>query len=104
MISRNAFETANCDRLVFNTTAPASWLAWTVADPPKDAWKHVRLTIFHVRIAELPLGNHANVCWNVGVGGTAPLAIDDLVEVLGICGVCWLHSDDKPAQSLLPGT
>jgi hypothetical protein len=35
---------------------------------------------------------------------TTPLAVDDLVEVLGIGGICWLHSDGKPVQSLWPGT
>jgi hypothetical protein len=103
MIGSHPFQAANGDWLFLNTIAPTGWLARTIADASEDSWKYVGFAILHVRIAELPLGNHANVRWNIGVRRTAPLTVYDFVKVLGIGGICWLHSDDVPVQSLLVG-
>jgi len=94
MIGRHAFEAADCNRLVFDAATTARRLTGTITDSSEDARKYVGLAVLHVRIAELPLGNHANVLRNVGMGGTAPLTVYDPVEVLGIGSICWLHSDD----------
>ncbi len=104
MIGGDSLQTADRYRLFLDAAAATGRLARTVADAAEYSREDVGFAVFHVRIAELPLGNHANVRRNVGVGGTAPLTVYDLVEVLGIGGICWLHSDDKPVRSLLPGT
>ncbi len=103
MIRGDSLEPADCNGFVFDADTTACRFTGAVAYAPQNAWKHVGLAVFHVRIAELPLGNHADIRWNVGVGGTAPLAVYDLVKVIGIAGICWLHANDKPAWALFTG-
>jgi len=38
------------------------------------------------------LSDQTDVFGNVGVCGAGPLAVDDLVKVVGIADVGWLHS------------
>ena len=91
MVGGNAFQPANCDWLVLDATAATRRFAGAIADPAEDARKDVGLAIFHVRIAELSLGDQANVLRHVGMRRTAVLAVNDLVEILGIGDVGRLH-------------
>ena len=89
--------TADCDWPVFNTPAPAGRLARPIADPAEDPWKYVRLAILDVRVAEAALGNEPDVLWYVGVGRTCPLAVDDLMKVIGIGSISRFHFHVMPA-------
>ncbi len=92
MIGGYTFQAANGDRLVFNPATTTYRLARSITDPAQYPWKNIGIAVLHVRIGELPLGNHADIRGNIGVGGAAPLAIDNLVKVVGVGGICWLHS------------
>jgi hypothetical protein len=37
------------------------------------------------------------------VGRAAPLAVDNLVKILGVGGICWLHSDVQARHFPSPG-
>jgi len=47
------------------------------------------MTVHHVGIGESPLGDQANSIRDIGVGGTGPLAIHDLVKVVGMRKCLW---------------
>ncbi len=100
MIRRNALQSTDGDRLILDAAAATSRFTRSIADATENAREYVRLAIFHVRIAELTLGDHANVRGNIGMGRTAPLAINDLVVVIGIRGICWLHRSQGPSASV----
>lgn len=91
MVRRHAFEAANSYRSILHAATTTRRFAWTVADPAQDAWKDIRLAILYIRIAEAPLGDQPDIFRNIGVGGTCPLAIDDLMEVLRVGGVSRFH-------------
>ena len=102
MIRGDALETTNRDGFFFDAATTAGGLARSIAHPAENPREDVRLAVFHVRIAELALRDHANVGWHIRVRRTAPLTIDYLVEVIGICGISWLHANDKPIESFAP--
>ena len=65
--------------------APATGgLAWAVAGTPENPGKDIRFPVDEVRVAIATRRDQANVLGNRGVGGARPLAIDDLVEIVGI--------------------
>ena len=100
MVRRNAFQSANRNGLVFDPATTAGWLARAIAYASENAGKNVGFAVLHVSCGELALCNHSNVGGNVGVSGTAPLAINDLVEVIRVGSVCWLHSDVQTGHRL----
>ena len=62
-------------------------LARAVARAAEDAGKDVRLPVDHVGVAVAACGDQPDVFGNGGVGGARPLAIDDLVEIVGVLNV-----------------
>jgi hypothetical protein len=84
MIRGDAFQTTNRNGLFLNATSSASGLARAVTNAAEDTGEHVRIAILHVGIAEPPLGDHSYIFRYVSVGRTAPLAIDDLVKIVGL--------------------
>ena len=77
--------------LLVDARAPAGRLARAIAGAPEDAREHVRLAVEHVRVGVAALGDEPDVLGDVGVRRAGPLAIDDLVEVIGITDVGWFH-------------
>ena len=71
--------------------APAGGLAGTIAGAAQDAGEDVGLPVEHVGVGVTPLGDQADVLRHVGVRRAGPLAIDDLVEVVGISGIGRFH-------------
>ena len=92
MISCDTFEPTYSDWFVLDATTATGRFARAITDPAENAGKNVRFTILHVRRGEITLRDHADIRGNVSVGRTAPLAIDDLMEVIRVGGICWLHS------------
>src|SRR5690554_101438 len=92
MIGSHALESANRDRFVFYTTAPARRFAWPVARASKYARKNVRFAVEQIGVSVAPFGNQPDIAWNIGVGRTGPLAIDDLVIVSWIGNIRRCHA------------
>jgi hypothetical protein len=77
--------------LFFGASAAARRLAGTVAGPAEDSGKDVRLPVHHVGVGVASGGDQPDVLGHGRVGRTGPLAIDDLVEVVGVLDVGGLH-------------
>ena len=90
-VGGDALEAADRDWLVLDPAAPAGGLAGAVARPAEDAREDVRLPVEHVGVVVPLLGDEADVARYVGVSRAGPLAIHDLVVVVGILDVRWLH-------------
>ena len=102
MIRSDSFESTNGDRLFFDPATTAGRLTGTIANSSQNAWEDIGLAIFHIRITELALRDHAYVSGNIGMSRAAPLTIDYPVKIVGIRGIRWLHADDIPVWSLVP--
>src|SRR5262245_16675980 len=87
LVGRHALQAANRDRLSVDSNAPAGRLAWPVARSSKDTWEDVRLPVDHVRVGVPTLRDQADVFRHIGVRRTSPLAVDNLMVVLGIADV-----------------
>jgi hypothetical protein len=83
---RFPFFAADRDRLLLDAAAPARGLAGAIARPPQDAREDVRLAVEHVRVGVPTLSDESDVFGHVGVRRACPLAVDDLVEVVGVGG------------------
>ena len=91
-VGRHALQAADRDRLVFHATAAAGRLAGPVADAAEDAGKNVRLAVQQEGVGVLALGDQPDVAGHIGVRGARPLAVDNLVKVVGIPGIGRLHA------------
>ena len=91
VVRRHPLQSADGDRLFVHAAAPAGGLAGTVAHAAEDSRKHVAGPVDHVCIVEAALRDQSDVLGDVGMGGTAPLAIHNLVEVIRIRSVGALH-------------
>ena len=91
IIRRNAFETTDRDWFLFETATTASWFAWAVARSAKNAGKHVRIPVDHVRLGIAAGGDKANVFGHRRVRRTCVLAVDYLVKIFGILDVSWFQ-------------
>ncbi len=69
---------------LLDAPAPARGLAGAVAGSTQDAGEDVRLPVDEIRVAVASRGDEADVFGNRCVGGARPLAIDDLVKVIGL--------------------
>ena len=67
--------------------APASRLARPVAGAAENAGEHVRGPVHHVGICVAARRDQADVFGNGRVGRAGPLAVDDLVKVVGVVDV-----------------
>jgi len=87
VIGGDALQTADRHRLLFHPAAPAGGLAGAVAGAAKNAGEHVGLPVDHERVGVAAGGDQPDVLRDGRVGGTRPLAVDHLVEVIGITDV-----------------
>ena len=91
-IGGHSLEPANGHGLVtLQPTAPAGGFARAIAGASQDPREDVGLPIHHVGVGVAPLGNQADIFRHVGVRRTGPLAINDLMVVIGILSICWFH-------------
>ena len=103
MVGGDALQPANGDGLVFDPSAPAGRLAGTIADTTENAGKYVGTAVKHVGVGKTPLGNEADIAWNIRVRRTGPLTVDDLMKIVRIGLVCWLHAyRAQPTPTLRP--
>ena len=88
-VGGDALQAADRDRLglgglrLLDAAAPAGRLARAVAGAAEDAGEDVRLPVDHVGVGVAAGRDQADVFGDGGVGRAGPLAIDDLVEVVG---------------------
>ena len=68
---------------VLDPPAPAGGLARAVAGAPENAGEDVRIPVDHVGVGIAPVGDHADVFRHRRVRRARPLAIDDLVKIVG---------------------
>ncbi len=91
MVGGDALQAADGDRLGFDALAATGRLAGPVADAPEDAGKDIRMAVDHVGVGESTLRDQPDVFRHVRVCWAGPLAVDDLVKVVGMRGIGWLH-------------
>ena len=103
VVCGDTFQAADGDGFVFNPAPAASRFTGPVTDPAQDAGENIGFAVQHIRIGELSLRDQPNIARNVGVRGTGPLTVDDLVKVIRIRRIGWLHSSDARMALLLSG-
>ena len=91
VVGGDALQAADGHRFFLDAPAPTGGLTGSVADAPEDSRKDVRMAVHHVGVGEAPLGNKSDVFGDVGVCWASPLAIHDLVKVVGLRSVRRLH-------------
>ena len=96
-VGRDAFEAADGDGFFDlsvvggQASAAAGGLAGAVAGAAEDGGKDVAFAVHHVGVGVAALGDEADVFGYVGVGGTGPLAVHYLMEVVGIADFRGIH-------------
>ena len=78
--------------LFLDAAAAARGLARAVAGSAEDPGEDVRLPVDHVRIGVAAGCDEADVFGNRSVGRAGPLAIDNLMEVVGVLDIGRLHA------------
>src|SRR5205814_5601235 len=99
----DALQPAYRDRLAIDARAAARGLAGAVARAPENAGKDVRLPIHEVRLRVPALSDQPNVFGDVRVGGTRPLAIDNLMVIARVADVRRSHDMWMIASGCRPG-
>src|SRR5688572_28872669 len=84
VVRGDALEAADGDRFPVDTASPAGRLAGAVAGSAEDAREDVRLPVQHVGVGVFPLRDQPDVFRHIRVRRTGPLAVDNLMVVLGI--------------------
>ncbi len=92
VVGGDALQPADRDRLLLDAPAPAGRLAGAVAGAPENPGKHVGLPVDHVGVAVAARRDQPDVFGNGRMRGARPLAIDDLVKVVGRGNVGEFHS------------
>src|SRR6185436_7849908 len=93
VVGGDALQAADGDRLglgllrFLDSSSSARRLTRAVAGAAQDPGKDVRLPVDHVGVGVTPCCDHPDVFGDGGVGRTGPLAIDDLVKVVGVTDV-----------------
>ena len=87
VVGGDPLQPADRDRLGLDAAAPAGGLAGAVAGAAEDSRKDVRAPVDHIGVGVPPGRDEADVFRHRRVGRAGPLAIDDLVEVIGIADV-----------------
>ena len=98
VVSGGALQATDGHRIALDTPTPAGRLARAVAGAPQDAGEDIRLPVDHVGVGVAFGGDHADVLRHGRVRGAGVLAIDDLVEILGITDVGGLHAVLAPCD------
>ena len=104
MVGGNALQATDRNGLVFDPATATHGLTRPVTNPTQYPREDIGFAVLHVRVAELPLGNHAYVRRHVGVRRATPLAVDYLVKIFGLGGISWLHSDVRAGVYLNPAS
>src|SRR5688572_29335593 len=84
MISGHALQPADRHGLAVDAPAPARWLAGPVACAAEDAREDIGLPVHHVRVGVPALCDQPDVFRHICVCRAGPLAVDNLMVVLGI--------------------
>ena len=92
---RDRFRLALLVAALLDASATARGLAGTVARASENPGKDVRLPVDEIGVVVLAGGDQADVFGNRGVGRARPLAIDDLVEVIGVRDIRRLQTDSS---------
>ena len=92
VVGGDALEPADRHRLFFDPAPAARRLAGPVAGTPEHARKDVGSPVDHVGVGIASRRDQPDVFGNRGMSRTGPLAIDNLVEVIGRRDVGWFHS------------
>ncbi len=87
IVGGDALEPADRDRFLLHPSAPAGRLARTVAGAPENPREHVGLPIEHIGIGITPCRDEADIFGHRRMRRAGPLAINDLVEIVGIANV-----------------
>jgi hypothetical protein len=109
VVGGDALQAADRDRFgllglcFLDPAAPAGGLAGPVAGAPEDAGKHVGFPVHHVGVGVATGGYQADVFGDGSVGGTGPLAVDYLVEVVGVTDIGSLQDPFPHARPGLAG-
>src|SRR5439155_18897288 len=84
VVGGHPLQPADRHRLLLDPAAPAGRLARPVAGAPEDAGKDVRLPIDRPGLGIAAIGDQANVFRDRRVRRAGPLAIDNLMKIVGI--------------------
>ncbi len=87
VVGGDALEAADRHRLLLHPAAPTGGFAGSVAGAPENARKHVGVPVDHVGVGVALRGDQADVLRHRRVRRTGVLAVDYLVEILGIVDV-----------------
>src|SRR5580658_4785756 len=93
VIRRHSLQPADRDRLFLDPTAPARRFAGPVAGPTENPGEDVGLPVDHIGVGVAARGNQTNVFGHRRMGRAGPLAVDYLMEVVGIGDVGRLQCD-----------
>ncbi len=113
LVGGDALQAADRDRFrldpvlaLFHPTAAASGLTGPVAGAAENAGKDVGLPVDHVGVAVTTRGDQPYVFGNRCMGGTRPLAIDNLVKVIGCRDIrrlqTFLRPQPIPRRAFIP--
>src|SRR5947209_2975915 len=91
-IRGNALQAADRHRRFLDPDAAARGLARTVAGAAEDSREHIRFPVDHVGVAITAFGDQADIFRHGRMRGAGPLAIDNLVKVIGCRNISRFHS------------
>src|SRR5690606_13093451 len=92
VIGGDPLQAADGDRFRLDAPAPAGRLAGAVAGAAEDSRKDVGIPVHHIGVGIASGGYQADIFRHRRVRGAGPLAVDDLVKVVGIADVGRVHS------------
>ena len=87
VVGRDALQPADRDRLLLDPAAAAGRLARAVAGAAENAGKDVRFPVDRPGLAEAAVGDQPDVFRHRRVRRAGPLAIDNLMKIVGITDV-----------------
>ena len=92
VVGGDALQPADRDRLGLDPSAPAGRLAGPVAGPAEDAGEDVGVPVDHIGVAVTAGGDQTDIFGHRRVRRAGPLAVDDLVKIVGIADVGRRHA------------
>ncbi len=90
-VGGDPLQPADGDRLLLQSPPPAGGLARPVAGAAQDARKDVRLPVDQIGAVVVALRDPANIFRDGRVSRAGPLAVDNLMEIVGIGDIGRLH-------------
>src|SRR3954451_17776190 len=101
-VGGNTLQPADRDRRLLDAATAAGGLARAVTGAAEDSRKHVGLPVDHIGVAIAPFRDQPDVFRNGRVRGTGPLAIDNLVKVIGSRNIGGFHPTFLPQRFTPP--